>query len=105
MKTLARITGTVFIVLGMLVLAFGIYEMVRGFTRPEPFLPSVFGSPEAEGMLLPLRLVFGWIVTLQGLMLAALGEGLWLVTAIADEGRKSRELLAKLVARGQFSIP
>jgi len=27
------------------------------------------------------------------------------VTNIADEGRKSRELLAKLLARGQFSIP
>jgi hypothetical protein len=27
------------------------------------------------------------------------------VTSIADEGRKSRELLAKLVARGQFTIP
>ena len=56
-------------------------------------------------MFLPLRLIFGWIVAIQGLMLAALGEGLWLVTAIADEGRKSRELLAKLVARGQLTIP
>jgi len=105
MKTLARITGTIFIVLGLLVVAFGIYEMVRGFTRPEPFMPSLFGSAEADGMLLPLRLMFGWIVTIQGLLLAALGEGLWLVTAIADEGRKSREILAKLLARGQFSIP
>ena len=105
MKTLARITGTIFIVLGLLAVAFGIYEMVRGFTRPEPFMPSLFGAAEAEGMLLPLRLIFGWIVSIQGLMLAALGEGLWLVAAIADEGRKSRELLAKLLARGQFSIP
>jgi hypothetical protein len=105
LKTLARVTGTIFIVLGLFAVAFGIYEMVRGFTRPEPFMPSLFGAAEAEGMLLPLRLIFGWIVSIQGLMLAALGEGLWLVTAIADEGRKSRELLAKLLARGQFTIP
>jgi hypothetical protein len=104
-KTLARATGTIFIVLGLLAVAFGIYEMVRGFTRPEPFMPSLFGAAEAEGMLLPLRLIFGWIVSIQGLMLAALGEGLWLVTSIADEGRKSRDLLAKLLARGQFTIP
>jgi len=26
-------------------------------------------------LLLPLRLIFGWIVSIQGLMLAALGEG------------------------------
>jgi hypothetical protein len=105
LKTLARVTGTIFVVLGLLAVAFGIYEMVRGFTRPEPFMPSLFGAAEAEGMFLPLRLIFGWIVAIQGLMLAALGEGLWLVTAIADEGRKSRELLAKLVARGQLTIP
>ena len=105
MKTLARVTGTIFIILGLLAGVFGIYEMVRGFTRPEPFMPSVFGAAEAEGMLLPLRLIFGWIVTIQGLMMAALGEGLWLVTTMADEGRKSRELLAKLLARGQFTIP
>jgi len=104
-KTLARVTGTIFIVLALLAVAFGIYEIVRGFTRTEPFMPSVFGAAEAEGMLLPLRLIFGWLVTIQGLMLAALGEGLWLVTSIADEGRKSRDLLAKLVARGQFTIP
>lgn len=105
MKTLARLTGTIIIILGLAAVAFGIYEMVRGFTRPEPFMPLLFGSAQAEGMLLPLRLIFGWIVTIQGLMLAALGEGLWLVTTIADEGRKSRDLLAKLVARGQFTIP
>ena len=105
MKNLARATGTIFIILGLLAVAFGIYEIVRGFTRPEPFMPSLFGAAAAEGMLLPLRLIFGWIVTIQGLMLAALGEGLWLVTSIADEGRKSRELLTKLVARGQFTIP
>lgn len=105
MKTLARVTGTIFIVLGVLAVAFGSYEIVRGFTRPEPFMPSIFGAAEAQGMLLPLRLIFGWLVAIQGLMLAALGEGLWLVTSIADEGRKSRDLLAKLVARGQFTIP
>lgn len=105
MKTLARVTGTIFIILGLLAVGFGIYEMVRGVTRPDPFMPSLFGSADAEGLLLPLRLIFGWVVSLQGLMLAALGEGLWLVTTIADEGRMSRELLAKLVARGQFTIP
>jgi hypothetical protein len=105
LKTLARVTGTIFIILGLLAVGFGIYEMVRGFTRPEPFMPALFGAAEAEGLLLPLRMVFGWVVSIQGLMLAALGEGLWLVTTIADEGRMSRELLAKLVARGQFTIP
>jgi hypothetical protein len=105
LKTLARVTGTIFIILGLLAVGFGIYEMVRGVTRPDPFMPSLFGSAEAEGLLMPLRLIFGWVVSLQGLMLAALGEGLWLVTTIADEGRMSRELLAKLVARGQFTIP
>jgi len=105
MKRLARITGTIFLVVGVIAIVLGAVEMLRAVARPEPFMPSLFGSQEAEGMLLPLRLIVGWIAVIQGLLLAALGEGLWLVANIAQESQSSRELLKKLVGQGQLGIP
>lgn len=105
MKALARITGTIFIIVGLLVFLLGIFELVRGITRPEPFMPGLFGSAEAEGMLLPLRLIVGWIMSLQGLMMAALGEGLWLVSSITENTRISSERLGQLLDQGKMTIP
>ena len=105
MRTLARITGVIFVVVGLLAAGLGVYEMVRAFTQPEPFMPSLFGTEEAEGMLLPLRLLVGGMISMQGLMTAALGEGLWLVASIAEHSKRSSDHLAKLVGQGQFRIP
>jgi formate-dependent nitrite reductase membrane component NrfD len=95
----------IFVVVGLLAVVLGIYEMSRGLARPEPFMPGLFGGPDLEGMLLPLRIMFGGIVSLQGLMLAALGEALWLVASLAQNSQKSSEHLASLAARGSLTIP
>jgi len=105
MKGLARVTGIIFVVIGLLALLLGIYEMGRAFIRPEPFLPGLFGDPELSGALLPLRLLVGGLMTLQGLILAAFGEGLWLLSSLAEHGQKSSGYLAAMVPRGSLRIP
>jgi len=105
MKRLARVTGIIFVVIGLLAVLLGVYEMGRAFIQPEPFLPGLFGDPDLAGTLLPLRLIVGGLVGLQGLMLAALGEGLWLLSSLTEHGQKSSGYLAAMVPRGSLRIP
>lgn len=105
MKQLARVTALILVVIGLLTVALGLYLGSRAFFQPAPFLPGLFGSPEVEGMLPPLRLLVGGIVLLNGLMTAALGEGLWLIASIAASSQKSGEHLAAWMGKGSLHIP
>lgn len=88
MKTLARTTGIIFILVGLIVVIAGIVFLVRAGLKPTPFAPSLFGGAELEAMLTPLRLFAGGLMSMQGLMLAAVGEGLWLLADIAENSGK-----------------
>lgn len=105
MKRLARVTGVILVVIGLLVVGVGLYMASRAFWQPAPFLPSMFGSAEAEGTLLPLRLLVGGIIGLQGLMTAAVGEGLWLVARMAEHSQKTSEYLGSWLGKGALRIP
>jgi hypothetical protein len=84
MKTLARVTGGIFLVVGILIVLLGLFFLARAITRPEPIAPSLFGGAELAALLAPLRLLTGAFATMQGLMLSAVGEGLWLLAGIAE---------------------
>ena len=45
------------------------------------------------------------MLSLQGLMLAAAGEALWLIAGIAARSEHSSQHLASLAARGSMTIP
>ncbi len=87
MKTLSQIVAVVFVIVGMLVLLVGLFELGRGVLNP-PSAVSFFGGPDLGPMLLAARLLAGGWLGLQGLMVAAFGLALWLLGEIADATRK-----------------
>ena len=87
MKTLSQIVAVVFVVVGLLVLVLGLFELGRGVLNP-PAALTFFGSPDLAPMLLGARLLAGGWLSLQGLMLAAFGLALWLLGEIADAAKK-----------------
>ncbi len=90
MKTLSQIVAVVFVIVGMLVLLLGLFELGRAVINP-PSALTFFGSPDLAPMLLGARLLAGGWLSLQGLMLAAFGLALWLLGEIAESARKLAE--------------
>lgn len=82
MKTLSQIVAVVFVIVGMLVLLLGLFELGRGVLNP-PAALSFFGGPDLGPILLGARLLAGGLLSIQGLMLSATGLGLWLLAQIA----------------------
>jgi hypothetical protein len=105
MKTFARLTAILLMFFGLLTFLGGGYFVWRGFAQSEPFLPGLFGGQTDVGMLLGLRLLVGGGLTLQGLMVAATGEALWLVAGIAARSEHNGQHLATIAARGSMTIP
>ncbi len=88
MKALARVTGGIFIVTGLIVVLVGLFFLARGVLHPQPLAPSLFGGAELASLLAPLRLLTGGLVSMQGMMLTAIGEGVWLLATIAENTEK-----------------
>jgi hypothetical protein len=89
LNTFARVTGIIFIVLGLVIVLIGVFFLARGLLNPAPIAPSLFGGAELAAFLLPLRLFVGSFMSMQGLMLAAVGQALWLLASIAEHSEKS----------------
>ncbi len=87
MKTLSQIIALVFVMVGMLVLLLGLFELYRAVTNP-PSAMFFLGSPDIAPVLLAARLLVGGLVSLQGLMLSAVGLAIWLLSEIAEATRK-----------------
>ena len=105
MKAIARLTAIILIFVGLLTALGGAYFVSRGLMQTQPFMPDLFGGTEAAGILFPARLLVGGSLALQGLMLAAAGECLWLIAGIAARSEHSSQYLASLAARGSMTIP
>jgi hypothetical protein len=95
MKTFARATGVVLVVAGAAIVLAGVFFLARGILRPEPLAPSIFGGPGAEAVLAPLRLLAGGLLAIQGLVLAAVGEGLYLLAGIATGIERGSQMDAR----------
>ena len=105
MKTLARLTAIILIFVGLLTALGGSYFVSRGLMQTQPFMPDLFGVTQDAGILFPLRLLVGGSLALQGLLLAAAGEALWLVAGVAARSEEGSQHLASLAARGSMTIP
>lgn len=87
MKTLSQIIAVVFVIVGMLVLLLGLFELYQAVTNP-PEAMFFLGSPDIAPVLLGARLLVGGLLSLQGLMLSAVGLAVWLLSEIAEATRK-----------------
>lgn len=105
MKTFARLTAILLIFFGLVTFVGGGYFVSRAFAHSAPLMPGLFGGLTDIGMLLGVRLLLGAVLSLQGLMLTAAGEALWLVASIARHGEESSQHLATMAARGSMTIP
>ncbi len=105
MNTLARLTAIMLIFIGLLTLVGGGYLVSRGWMQTEPFMPGLFGAIQDTSMLFPVRLLIGGGLVVQGFVLAAAGEALWLIAGIAARSEHSSQHLAMLAARGSMTIP
>jgi len=108
-RALARLTAIIFILVGLVAVVGGGYMFPRELSAPAPAEPSVFGQifemPDFSVLLFPLRLLVAGSLALQGLMLVAAGQGLWLVANMVGKSEQSAQHLATLAARGSLTIP
>jgi hypothetical protein len=99
MRTFARITAIIFILLGLVIILIAVWFAASGIQVNKPTAPSLF--PDFSGLIVLARLVGGIAIGLQGLFLSAIGEGLWLVAGIHEHSQLSAELLSILVRHSQ----
>ena len=100
MKAFARAIAAIFMILGVIVIMTGIGVVVSGFTAPKPAEPTFPGlMPDYSGLILFARMVVGGVIGFQGLLLAAIGEVLWLLAAIAEQSERTSEYMGFLASR------
>lgn len=99
MKTLARITAVIFMMLGMLIILGGITFAISGVYNQTstPSVPSII--PDMTGLIVLARIVGGSAISLQGLFLAAIGQVLWLLAGIFEQTQKTSEAFSGLMRR------
>ena len=93
MKSFACFTAIVFTILGVLVLLLGAFIMMSGSlsqATSQPAVPSLI--PDFSGLFMLAGLIAGGVVCLQGFFLAAIGQVLWLLAAIAEEAEFDKRI-------------
>jgi hypothetical protein len=104
MKAFARAIAAVFMIVGVVVIMTGIgigVSGILGSTVSKLLPPGVI--PDRSALILIARLVVGGAVGFQGLMLAAIGEVLWLLAAISDQTEQTSEYMGILAGRVENS--
>lgn len=98
MKTIARVTAVIFLVIGLLVILLGLGIMFSHIVESSqtPPGPAMF---DLGNVFRALQLYAGGVVALQGLFLSAIGEGIWLLADIATQTANTSEVLARLTRR------
>jgi amino acid transporter len=98
MKAFARITAVIFIILGVLIILGAVGFVFSGFGQPEkPSAPSII--PDMTGLIVLARVLGGGAIGLQGLFLAALGQGLWLLAGVYEQTQRTSDALSALMRR------
>jgi hypothetical protein len=101
MKMIARITAVIFIILGLLIILTGAALAIHGYLTPAPQASSIPGQlPDLTGWVVVAEMIAGGVVALQGLFLAAIGEGLWLLASISNQSEKNGQHLYAMMRRG-----
>lgn len=96
MKSFARITSIIFVGLGLLIILGGVLFAVSGVLDYEP---STSGLLNMSGMLVLVRMVGGGAISLQGFLLAAIGEVIWLLVDIANSTERTGAYFAARMRR------
>jgi hypothetical protein len=96
----ARFTAIIFMLLGAALIVFGGVLALGGLVGSPASAPSLPGlAPNVSGMLAFAGAIAGGVVAFQGLLLAAVGQVLWLMAGMAHRAQLSIEYLAELVNR------
>jgi hypothetical protein len=90
MSTLAKITGVIILIIGLVVVLFGVFAAVAGVVTASQAGPTSFLTPI---MGIGYSAVVGVSIMFSGVLLAALGEGLYLLAQIESNGREANKLL------------
>jgi hypothetical protein len=100
MTGFARFTAIIFMLLGVTVIVLGggiVFSGLLSVPASARAVPSFM--PNLSGMFAFAGLIAGAAVAFQGLLLAAIGQVLWLMAGMADKTQLSNEYLAELVNR------
>lgn len=96
----ARFTAIIFILLGLALVIGGVVIALGGFVgMPVPVSSAPGLMPNLSGWFALAGTIAGAVVSFQGLLLAALGQVLWLMAGIVDKNQTSIEYLEELVNR------
>lgn len=100
MRTFARFTSGVFIVLGLMLILLGGLIVFGGILRLPNSGPSASNLvPYIAGLSAVAGAIAGGVVAFQGLLLVAVGQVLGLLAGMADEAKTSNRYLEELVNR------
>lgn len=100
MKAFARVTSIIFVVLGILVILGGIIFAISGFfTEKSPAVTAPSLVPDLSGIVIAARFFGGAAVSLQGFFLAAIGQGIWLLTDIANNTERTAAYFTVLMRK------
>jgi hypothetical protein len=89
MSIIGKITGVLLLLIGLVVILIGVYAAVAGVMTATQAPPTGFMPMLGAGYTAGL----GGVVILWGLIMAALGEGLFLLAQVVDNGREANRLL------------
>ncbi len=89
----ARLTALIFVLLGVVVI------LVGGAVAFGIFLRLPASMPNGAGVPVYTNAVLGGVIAFQGLVLAAIGQVLWLMAAMVERSQLSVEYLAEVVNR------
>jgi hypothetical protein len=98
MKAFARFTAVIFTILGMLIIFGGASFALSSFGQlAKPFTPSII--PDMTGLIVLARIVGGGAISLQGFLVAAIGQVLWLLAGIYEQTERTSDALIALMRR------
>jgi hypothetical protein len=97
MKTFARFTAVIFMLLGVLIIVGGASFVFSGSIIQMPQSPVSGILPDMTGMFVLVRLAAGGVIALQGFFLIAVGEGLWLLAGIFEQTARTNNSLYALM--------
>jgi hypothetical protein len=105
MKAFARFTAVIFMILGLLIIFAGAALVFSGSIVQMPQSPVSGILPDMTGMFVLVRMAAGGAIALQGLFLAAVGEGLWLLAGIFEQTARTNNSLYALMMHNKQAKP
>jgi hypothetical protein len=94
MSIIGKFTGVILLLIGLVVILLGVYAAVAGVMTATQAPPTGFMMPMLGA---GYSAALGGVIILWGLMMAALGEGLFLLAQVVENGREANRLLVNRI--------